>query len=222
LVLSGIVLWLRSAPAWRDLPQCYGAWNTVYQYWRRFNKLGIIAKLHAHVARPRGRLRLIDATFMKVHQHAANGPGTPEEKGIGRSKGGPTTKLHAVVDEYGTLVGIVLTAGNVNDCSAAPVLLKDLTYKKILADKAYDTNALRQIIYEAHSTACIPSKAQRKVAFEYDAELYKLRHVVENTFQRLKVFRTIDTRYQKLLEHVEGAILFGALLVALGYRAESR
>ena len=178
--------------------------------------------MHAHVAKPRGRLRLIDATFIKVHQHAASSPGDPKTRGIGRSKGGATTKLHAVVDEFGTLVAIALTPGNVHDSKAAGSLLDGLTFKTILADKAYDTNALRKQIAEAHSKACIPSMPQRKAVFKYDAELYKLRHVVENVFQRLKVFRSIDTRYQKLLEMVEGAIFLGALLVQLGYRAEPR
>ena len=222
MVLSGLVYWLRSAPTWRDLPPCYGSWNTVYKYWRRFNSLGVIARIHAHVARPKGRLRLIDATFIKVHQHAANWAAEPNNQGIGRSKGGPTTKLHAVVDEYGTLVAIVLTAGNVNDWTVAPELVSDLTYKTILADKAYDTNGLRSLIQKAHSTACIPSHARRTEPLPYDSELYKMRHVVENTFQRLKVFRSIDTRYQKLLELVEGAVLFGSLLLQLGYHAETR
>lgn len=221
-MLSGLVYWLRSAPTWRDLPRCYGKWNTVYQYWRLLNTLGVIAQIHALVAKPKGRLRMIDATFIKVHQHAANSPGNPAEKGIGRSKGGPTTKLHAVVDEFGILVAIALTAGNVNDCTAASILLDGITYKTILADKAYDTNALRELIENAHSKACIPSRANRKDPIAHDTNLYKLRHVVENSFQRLKVFRTIDTRYQKRLDFVEGAILFGSLLIGLGYRAESR
>lgn len=217
-----MVYWLRAAVPWRDLPPCYGSWNTVYKYWRILNSEGLVARIHAHVAKPRGRLRLIDATFIKVHQHAANWSGDPRTRGIGKTKGGRTTKLHAVVDEFGTLVAIVLTAGNVNDCKAAPDLLTDQTYKTVLADKAYDTNALRDLIKEAHSTACIPSCSRRKVALPYDADLYKLRHVVENSFQKLKVFRTIDTRYQKLLELVEGAVLFGALLLHLGYEAGSR
>lgn len=221
-VLSGIVYWLRSAPAWRDLPHCYGAWQTVYSYWRLLNADGIISRIHAKVAKPKGRLRLIDATFLKVHQHAANGRGTPEEQGIGRSKGGPTTKLHALVDEYGTLVAVVLTPGNVNDCTAAPLLLDGVAYKRILADKAYDTDYLRQLIRDGHSQACIPSKGNRKKPYEYDKELYKLRHIVENVFQRLKVFRSIDTRYQKILDLVEGATLFGSLLIQLGYRAGDR
>ena len=222
LVLSGIVYWLRSAPAWRDLPRCFGAWIIVYKYWRLLNRLGVPARIHAHVAKPRGRLRLIDATFIKVHQHAASSPGDPESRGIGRSKGEATTKLHAVVDEFGTLVSIVLTPGNVHDCKVAPGLLEGLTFKTILADRAYDTNALRKVIAEAHSSACIPNMPQRKASFHYDVELYNLRHVIENVFQRLKVFRSIDTRYQKLLEMVEGAVLFGASLVQLGYRAEAR
>lgn len=165
---------------------------------------------------------MIDATFMKVHQHAANGVGTPESRGIGKTKGGKTTKLHAIVDEDGTLACFSLSPGNLNDCTAAPELLSQLSYKTILADKAYDTNALRELIAQAHCSACIPPKQNRKEPHPYDAELYKLRHVVENTFQRLKVFRSMDTRFQKKLEHVEGAVFFASTLLALNYRVASR
>ena len=79
------------------------------------------------------------------------------------SKGGPTTKLHAVVDEYGTLVAIVVTAGNVNDCSAAPVLLKDLTYKTILADKAYDTVGGRLKVYHSGTGQSVPPRGHGEV-----------------------------------------------------------
>ena len=165
---------------------------------------------------------MIDATFMKVHQHASNSSGTPESRGIGKTKGGRTTKLHAVVDEFGTMVCFVLSPGNLNDCKAAPEPLVQLWYKTILADKAYDTNALREIISHAHSSACIPPKQNRKEPYPYDSELYKLRHVVENAFQRLKVFRTIDTRFQKKLQHVEGAIYLASSLIALEYKVASR
>ena len=181
-----------------------------------------MGKIHAQVAKPRGRLRLIDATFLKVHQHAANPPGGAEGQGIGRSKGGPTTKLHAVVDEHGTLASLRLTAGNRNDCKVAPELLEHCFQKTILADKAYDTNLIREIIRQKKSVACIPSSPRRRRPLPYDPELYKLRHVVENTFQRLKCFRAIDTRYQKLLKNVQGAVCLGATLLLLGYRVEPR
>ena len=165
---------------------------------------------------------MIDATFFKVHQHGANPRGGAANQGIGRSKGGPTTKLHALVDEFGTLVGLELSAGNRNDCVVAPVLLAAVSSKTVLADRAYDTDAIRHLLRQNRSKACIPSAPRRRVVIPHDEELYRRRHIVENVFQRLKVFRTVDTRYQKLLRNVEGAVLCASVLLTLGYQAPSR
>ena len=118
---------------------------------------------------------------------------------MGRSRGGLSTKIHAVVNEQGLPLRFVLTEGQAGDAPPANILLQGLQpYQVVLADKAYDTNWIRQMIYDQGATACIPPKSNRKNHFEFDKTLYKQRNLVERFFGRLKKsFRSIATRYDK-------------------------
>jgi len=101
------------------------------------------------------------------------------------------------VDAYGKSVRAQLTAGTVADCSQAISLLEGLDVKVLLADKGYDINAILEYTQEHGITAVIPPNRNRKVQREYDKDLYKLRHLVENAFLYLKRWRCLATRYTK-------------------------
>ncbi len=118
---------------------------------------------------------------------------------MGRSRGGLTTKIHAVVNEHGLPLRFFLTEGQAHDSPPCRVLLQGLQPGQfVLADKAYDADWIREIIYEQGATACIPPKSNRKCPAEYDRELYKQRNQVERFFGRIKrSFRSIATRYDK-------------------------
>jgi transposase len=141
---------------------------------------------------------MIDATIVKAHPHAA-GCLIPEQENeaLGRSKGGFTTKIHAVVDALGMPVDISLTGGHRNDITQAETLLKDKTPNKLIADKAYDSDAFREQLTEQGIEAVIPPRAKRKSPASYDKEVYKERHLIENFFLKTKFFRGIATRYCK-------------------------
>jgi len=109
----------------------------------------------------------------------------------------------------------MLTPGNVSDVSAAPALLKRggrIGY--LLGDKGYDANALRQSLREAGATPVIPGRRNRKRTVRYDKCRYKDRHLVENAFCRLKDFRRIATRYDKLADNFMSAV---ALATAVAF-----
>lgn len=118
---------------------------------------------------------------------------------MGRSRGGLTTKIHAVVNEHGLPLRFLLTEGQVNDAPPCRVLLQGLQPSQIvLADKAYDADWIRDMIYDQGAIACIPPKSNRKKHFAFDKTLYKQRNLVERFFGRLKKsFRSIATRYDK-------------------------
>lgn len=118
---------------------------------------------------------------------------------MGRSRGGLTTKIHAVVNEHGLPLRFQLTAGQAHDAPSCHALLQGLQPGQVvLADKAYDADWIRNMIYEQGATACIPPKSNRKRHFEFDKTLYKQRNLVERFFGRLKKsFRSIATRYDK-------------------------
>lgn len=117
---------------------------------------------------------------------------------MGRSRGGLTTKIHAVVDADGRPIGLDLTAGQAHDSRMAEPLLKDMHKGTILlADRAYDTNALRALAKEKHAWANIPAKRNRKETFPFSSWVYRQRNLVERFFNKLKQFRGIATRYDK-------------------------
>ncbi len=118
---------------------------------------------------------------------------------MGRSRGGLTTKLHAIVNEHGLAMGFNLTSGQAHDAPACRDLLQNLQFgQAVLADRAYDAEWVRNMIWEQGAIECIPSRTNRKTPKPYDKELYKQRNIVERFFGRLKKsFRSIATRYEK-------------------------
>jgi transposase len=118
--------------------------------------------------------------------------------GMGRSRGGLTTKIHALVDAEGRPIRIAPTPGQAHDGTAAEELLTNLKPgATLLADKAYDSNAIRDQAQEQDVWANIPPKSNRKGSFVFSAFLYRYRNLVERFFNKLKQFRAIATRYDK-------------------------
>jgi transposase len=91
----------------------------------------------------------------------------------------------------------ILTAGQEGDITTAPRLLAGLTAGGVIADKAYDSNALRALISDSGGEAVIPSNRTRKLLIPHDALAYKLRNRIERFFNKLKHFRRIATRYDR-------------------------
>lgn len=117
---------------------------------------------------------------------------------MGRSRGGLTSKIHALVDAEGRPVTLRLTGGQVADCKEAEALLDALGEGDILlADKGYDSNAIRVMAAKRKAWANIPPKANRKGSFAFSAWVYRQRNLVERFFNRIKHFRGIATRYDK-------------------------
>lgn len=142
--------------------------------------------------------------------------GDANAQAIGRSKGGLSTKIHATTDALGNPIDFYLTAGNACDLDGADVLLEDIEAPMLLANKGYDAD--ERVIGRLEGqgkTAVIPPKKNRKQPREYDKELYKERHRIENFFAKLKQYRGIATRYDKLAESFLGGIYLAATIVWL-------
>jgi transposase len=126
---------------------------------------------------------------------------------MGRSRGGLSTKIHALVDAEGRPIRMALTPGQAHDGTAAEELLADLKPgTTLLADKAYDSNAIRQQAQEQDVWANIPPRSNRKGTFVFSAFLYRYRNLVERFFNKLKQYRGIATRYDKTPENFLAAI----------------
>jgi transposase len=107
--------------------------------------------------------------------------------------------LHAVVDALGNCLHLVLTPGHWADCRQLPDLLSALRRSPgaVVADKAYDTNAVLQAIGKCHAEPVIPPKTSRNEPRAYDQNLYADRNKAERFFGRLKEARGLATRYEK-------------------------
>ena len=136
------------------------------------------------------------------------------DQAIGRSRGGRTTKIHILIDEAGRPLAFRLTAGNIADITvAAPLLEGAAASVWLIGDKGYDADHLRALLDRRGTIAVIPNKSNRKRRFPFDAERYKWRNVIERTNCRLKDFRAIATRYDKLARNfLAGLCLVTALL----------
>jgi transposase len=116
-------------------------------------------------------------------------------------------------DGKGRPMKIILTPGQRGDVTQAPALLEGLRARRVLADKAYDSNQLRQIIADTGAEAVIPCNPTRKRLIPYDFEAYKARNLIERCFNKLKHFRRIATRYDRLAVHFLSFIHLAAALL---------
>lgn len=191
---------LRNAPAWRALPEEFGRWITVFQYFRRLALDGffdfVLSKL---CCAQDAEVLFIDSTHLKVHQHAACGANGRAFEAIGNSRGGLNTKLHVLVDGLGRLAACVFTSGNVHDARAAAALIKQVKNVIAAGDKAFGSGTLIALLKRRRCTACIPPRSNRLKRRRYNKWLYRARHIVEIFFQRFKSFKRCATRCEKSL-----------------------
>lgn len=121
---------------------------------------------------------------------------------MGRSRGGLTTKIHALVDANGLPVALKLTEGQAHDGRSATDMVEHLTDGQILlADRAYDSDKLRQDLRKRGAWGNIKPMPNRKVVPAFSTFLYRYRNLVERFFNKLKHFRAVATRYEKHAEN---------------------
>jgi len=131
---------------------------------------------------------------------------------MGRSRGGLTTKIHAIVDALGNPVMLSLTPGQAHDITQALPLLEHVEPEAFLGDKGYDSDALIEKLEERGITPVIPSKANRKEPRKTDFALYRERNLVERSFALLKQWRALATRYDKLAIVYRAAVVLSACI----------
>lgn len=129
-----------------------------------------------------------------------------QAEAIGRSRGGRSTKVHLVVDALGLPIDFAITVGERHDSQPAPGLITRVSPQILLADKAYDTNNIRQLLASLGCTATIPCTSRRNPQLPFDKELYKARSVVECTFNLFKQARRFATRYEKTLRNYTAVV----------------
>src|SRR3954467_592324 len=157
---------------------------------------------------------MIDGTIVTVHQKASGAKGGAEKNAIGRSRGGLTSKIVALVDALGNLVRFILLPGQRHDSVGVAPLIDGVSFDALLGDKAFDADWLRADLDDRGAAAVLPPRSNRKVIIDYDTEMYRWRHLVENYFAKIKAFRSIATRYDKTVESFSANINLAAAVIA--------
>ena len=215
LFVDAVLYRYRTGIPWRDLPVRFGDWKIVHQRFSRWAKSGVFERIFKSLASdPDNEYMMIDATIVRAHQHSA-GARKKSSQAIGRSRGGLTTKIHALVDALGNPVELMLTPGQDHDLACAEPLIENADPDALIADKAYDADRFVEVLTQREITPVIPPKADRKIQRACDFALYCERNLVERFFNQLKHFRAIATRYDKLARNFLAGVQLAATTILL-------
>lgn len=214
------ILWiLRTGAPWRDLPKTFGPWQSAYGRFRAWSENGLWTAIWTAL-REKARddeYLMIDSTAMRVHAHGANPAGGQVAQAMGRSRSSLSTKVHLACDALGYPLGFVLTGANVSDFDQAKPLLKAHLRPGALAimDKGYDSDAIRAYVNQLGGVAIIALHPRRAIPPPFDQHIYRERHRIENTFAKLKSFRRVSTRYEKLHSTFSAMLSLACILLWL-------
>lgn len=216
------ILWiLRTGAAWRDLPVCFGPWQSAYSRFREWSRSGLWTSVLSGLSESAGdhEYLMIDSTATRVHAHGANPAGGQIAQAMGRSRASLSTKVHMACDALGYPLGFILTGANVPDIDQGRPLLKAHLRPGafVIMDKGYDSDALRAYVNQLGGIAVIAVNSSRSQKPVFDQHLYRERHRIENLFARLKSFRRIATRYEKLHATFSSMLSLACILVWLLY-----
>jgi transposase len=185
-VLNGIFWVLRSGAPWRDLPNNFGPYTTCYNRFVRWRRAGVWAKILSALAGAHDvAVQMIDTSIVRVHQHGSCITRNRRQS-MGRSRGGLTSKIHALVDANGLPVRLAVTPGEAHDNRLAGKLLFRLRAgSMLLADRGYDADWIRELAAAKGAWANIPPKSNRNDPICFSPYLYRARNRVERFFNTL-------------------------------------
>jgi len=220
-VINGILWVLSVGGGWRDVPSEFGKWQTVYNRFRRWRKEklwdriseALLGKIDENGGIDR-TLWCVDGSVIRAHRSAAGGPREDaenmEENALGRSQGGYSTKIHVLTDLRGLLLAVTATPGQSHESkefeklmTAGPLSLyrKSKRPKAIAGDKGYSASAIRNWIQDRGMEDVIPTRTNEQRNPRFNKRLYKKRNIVERVIGRIKEFRRIATRYDKIVDN---------------------
>lgn len=233
-VIDGILWALSDGGRWRNVPARYGKWKTVYERFRRWSREGLWDRILGELRHRKavageidGELYAIDGTVIRAHQSAAGASktkapaGEPADHALGRSQGGFGTKVHLIAalrDEVVLPLAIEVSPGQQHETQRIVPLVEAVAAvgikpEKLAGDKAYSAKWLREWLGGQGIEPVIPhQKTEPGRLGPFDRESYRQRNLIERGINRLKWFRRLATRYEKLAVHYAAlftlAILF--------------
>jgi putative transposase len=159
--------------------------------------------------------RLDDRAGPSACRRGAAGKRGADAQGLGRSRGGLSTKIHAATEALGLPLRLIGTPGQRNDIAFAHELIDGLTAQVAIADKGYDADHLAERIAGAGTEVVIPPRRNRTCRRAYDADLYKERNRIERFFNKLKQFRRVATRFEKTARNYRAVVTLAAIILWL-------
>jgi transposase len=183
-IVNAIYYVLRTGMPWRDLPARYGPYTTAYNRFNRWSRRGIWKRVFDQLAsKSRDSLYLIDSTVVKAHRAASGAKRGEKNHAIGVSRGGRTTKIHAVVDSKGRPLSFTVTGGQVHDSQVVEeILTTPRSPLAITADKAYDSAKVRQQIKDEGALPIIPNRCTALKKAYCPKRFYRRRHKIARNF----------------------------------------
>ena len=215
--VEGVYFILKTGAQWRELPINYGKYRSVHKRYNEWCNKGVWSLILEEVSKDYDEeFVMVDATIVRAHPCAA---GYEKDQGareaLGRSKGGFTTKIHAVVDALGQALRFSLTPGQRHDITQASHLLDGFEKAYVIADKGYDSQSLIEQITKQSCTPVIPPRSNRKTPRDYDKDIYKERHLVECFFNKIKHFRRVFSRFDKKASSYLGFLSLASVILWL-------
>lgn len=199
LFIEAVYYICRAGCSWRLLPHYYGDWRSIHKRFKQWSDKGIWKILFEQAQiDPDLELVMIDSTIVRAHACAAGY--MQDKQALGRSAGGFTTKIHALVDALGNPLKFILTPGQRSDHTQATALIENVSDTMVLGDKGYSSNLLIEELRKRRCFAVIPSKNNSENPHEYDKYIYKERHLIECFFGKIKHFRRVFSRFDKLAQ----------------------
>jgi len=213
--INAILYLSKTGICWRDLPEEYGTWDTVYHRYNEWCKKNRWQAIFDALQDPDLEWLLIDSTVIRAHQHAAGMNTGGADEDLGHSRGGFGTKIHGGFDALGNPAHLHLSPGQDADITHAEEVVGERTPGAVLGDKGYDSDAFVESLQKRGIEVVIPSKKNRVTPRVYDKVLYKERNKAERGFNRLKQFRRVATRYEKRSRNFLGMVLVAAITILL-------
>lgn len=224
LFLEALLYLARTGVPWRDLPGDFGAWDAVYNRFRRWIASGRLLRLFELLTdRPafdEVRRVLIDSTIVRAHQHAAGArkkKGGASAQGMGRSRGGFSSKIVVTAADENTAIVVEVVPGQTADAPLLePMLERTIErvphFDELVGDKGFDGDEQRVACIDRDVFPNIPNRVNRKEPWAFMPEGYVKRNGIERLLGKGKQFRRIATRYEKLKE-----TFLGFIHLALGF-----